>query len=257
MHARLDRWALVAALVGVPLVAAALIPLRGHIENTNIALILVVVVVAVACSGNRLAAALAALSAAFWFDFFFTVPFNSPTINSGEDALSAVLLLVVGLTVGQLAVWARRQADAARQGRADIGRIHRAADLASRGESADRVVAAVAAQLREVLDLRDCRFDAGPADPLLARIDTNGEVWWGEMGWATDSLGLPAKGVTLEVAGGGRVLGTYTLTPTPGELVEPDRLVVAVALAHQAGAALSGFQTDLTRSGCFEIVAGR
>ena len=57
MHARLDRWALVAALVGVPLVAAALIPLRGHIENTNIALILVVVVVAVACSGSRLAAA--------------------------------------------------------------------------------------------------------------------------------------------------------------------------------------------------------
>jgi len=56
-------------------------------------------------------------------------------------------------------------------------------------------------------------------------------------------MGLPAKGVTLEVSGGGRVLGTYTLVPTPGELIEPDRLVVAVALAHQAGAALSGFQT--------------
>ena len=243
MHARLDRWALVVALVGVPAVAAALIPLRGHVENTNIALIMVVVVVAVACSGSRLAAAVAALSAAFWYEFFFTVPFNSPSINRGDDALSAALLLVVGLTVGQLAVWARRQADAARQGRADIGRIHRAGDLGSRGESAERVVAAVADQLREVLDLRECRFDPGPADPLLARIDPNGEVWWGEMGWATDSLGLPAKGVTLEVTGGGRAFGAYTLIPTPGELIEPDRLVVAVALSHQAGAALSGFQT--------------
>ncbi len=162
---------------------------------------------------------LAALSAAFWFDFFFTVPFNSPPSPAREDALSAAAPPGRrASSSGQLSVWARRQADAARQGRADIGRIHRAADLASRGESADRVVAAVAAQLREVLDLRDCRFDPGPADPLLARIDPNGEVWWGELAWGTDSLGLPAKGVTLEVSGGGRVLGAYTLIPTPGEL---------------------------------------
>jgi hypothetical protein len=151
-----------------------------------------------------------------------------------------VLLLVVGLTVGQLSVWARRQAAAARQGRADINRIHRAADLASRGESADHVVAAVATQLREVLFMRDCRFDPGPADPLLARIGPDGQVWWGDMRWGTETLGLPAKGVTLEVTAGGQVLGTYTLVPTPGAQVAPDRLVVAVALAHQAGAALSG-----------------
>jgi len=242
METRLDRWAIVAAAVGIPLVAAALIPLRGHIENTNIALILVVVVVAIACSGSRLAAGLAALSAAFWYEFFFTVPFNSPSINRGEDALSAVLLLVVGLTVGQLSASARRQRDDARQGRADIGRIHQAADLASRGESAERVVAAVAAQLRDVLVLRDCRFDPGPADPLLARIDASGAVSWGAIEWGTESLGLPAKGVSLEVSGGGRVLGSYTMIPTPGESIGPDRLVVAVALAHQAGAALNGLQ---------------
>jgi K+-sensing histidine kinase KdpD len=38
------------------------------------ALVLVVAVVAVAAIGNRLAGALAAVSAAAWFDFFFTVP---------------------------------------------------------------------------------------------------------------------------------------------------------------------------------------
>jgi K+-sensing histidine kinase KdpD len=35
----------------------------------------VVVVVAVAATGNRVAGALAALSAATWFDFFFTLPY--------------------------------------------------------------------------------------------------------------------------------------------------------------------------------------
>ena len=35
---------------------------------------------------ERYAAALAALSAAFWFDVFFTVPYNSPTIATRKSA---------------------------------------------------------------------------------------------------------------------------------------------------------------------------
>lgn len=72
-----DRLAMAGALLGVPLVAVALIPLRSHIEQANVALILVVAVVAVAVTGRRVAAALAAVSAAFWFDYFFTVPYYS------------------------------------------------------------------------------------------------------------------------------------------------------------------------------------
>ena len=237
-----QRWALVGAVVGIPLLAAALIPLRGHLENTNIALILVVGVVAVACTGQRWAAALAALSAAFWFDFFFTVPFNSPTIANRDDALSAVLLLVVGLSVGQLAAWALRQREAALQGRADIERIYHAAERSAQGEPGRLVAEAVADELVRMLELRSCRFDEGPADPLLPHLDHDGVVRWGEMSWGTSSLGLPAKGVTLEVSGSGRALGSYTLVPTPGLEVDEDRLLVAVALAHQAGAALAGFQ---------------
>ncbi len=69
-----DR-AAVAAAVAVPLaLAAILLPWRGSWPNTNVALLLVVAVVAVACLGNRVAGALAAVSAAVWFDFFFTLP---------------------------------------------------------------------------------------------------------------------------------------------------------------------------------------
>jgi len=237
-----DYGPVVAALVGVPLVAALLIPLRGHIDNTNIALILVVAVVAVSLCGRRFAAALAALSAAFWFDFFFTVPFNSPTIATRDDALTAVLLLVVGLIVGELAVWALRQRDDARRGRHDVARIHHAAELMAQGESADQLVLAVSVELSDLLSLRDCRFDPGPPDPALPHLDHDGAVRWGALEWGTSTLGFPHKGVTLEAHGNGRAVGAFTMIPEVGVMIGEDRLVVAVALADQVGAALAGFQ---------------
>jgi Domain of unknown function (DUF4118) len=242
----IDRLALAGALLGVPVVAAALIPLRAHIEQANVALILVVTVVAVAVTGRRLAAALAAVSAAFWFDYFFTVPYYSPRIASGDDALTAALLLVVGLAVGQLAAWALAQREAARRGREDIGRIHYAAELAAQGESVesvDHLVLAVSLELRDLLFLRDCRFSPGVADEHLPSLGHDGQVRWGDLGWGTDTLGLPSKGITLAAHGQGRIVGTFTLTPTPGIAVDEARLLVAVALADQVGAALAGFQT--------------
>ena len=98
-----DRLVLVAALVGPLLVALALVPFRTDLSRTNAALVLVVVVVAVAAFGNRVAGAVAALSAAAWFDFFLTRPYPRFTINGGEDIETAVLLLIVGLIVSRLA----------------------------------------------------------------------------------------------------------------------------------------------------------
>jgi hypothetical protein len=59
-----DRVAVATALLLPLAVAAAALPLRSTWSNTNVALVLVVAVVAVAAIGNRLAGALAALSAA-------------------------------------------------------------------------------------------------------------------------------------------------------------------------------------------------
>src|SRR6478735_6308310 len=96
------------ALFVIPGLAAALIPVRTLIDPTNVALVLVVAVVAVACFGDRLAAGIAALSAAVWFDFFHTRPYFSFTISRHEDLVTAGLLLATGLVVGELAVRARR-----------------------------------------------------------------------------------------------------------------------------------------------------
>jgi Domain of unknown function (DUF4118) len=45
---------------------------------------------------------------ALWFDFFFTLPYYRFTIRSSADVTTAVLLLLTGLAVSQLAARARR-----------------------------------------------------------------------------------------------------------------------------------------------------
>ena len=103
-----DRAAVLAGLLAPLAASAILLPWRPSWSNTNVALLLVVVVVAVAAIGNRFAGALAAVSAAAWFDFFFTRPYERFTIHGSTDITTAILLLAVGLAVSQLAARARR-----------------------------------------------------------------------------------------------------------------------------------------------------
>ena len=103
-----DRLAVAAGLAAPFLVALVLVPFRASLSHTNAALVLVVVVVAVASLGSRVAGVVAALSAAAWFDFFLTRPYETFDIEASADIETAVLLLAVGLIVSQLAARARR-----------------------------------------------------------------------------------------------------------------------------------------------------
>jgi K+-sensing histidine kinase KdpD len=129
-HSSRDLWAVAAALAGPLAASAVLLPFRAGWSNTNVALLLVVVVVAVAATGNRLAGALAAVGAAVWFDFFFTLPYYRLTIRSSDDLTTAVLLLVTGLAVSQLAAWARQLRVTAVAGEGYLATMHGTAALA-------------------------------------------------------------------------------------------------------------------------------
>src|SRR5258708_7141648 len=98
----------VAALL--PLADCAVLTLfRDSIANTNAALGLVLLIVAAACTGIRSAGFLAALSSAASFDFFLTEPYNRFTITDRTDLETAVLLVLVGAAVTEVALWGRRQ----------------------------------------------------------------------------------------------------------------------------------------------------
>jgi K+-sensing histidine kinase KdpD len=228
------------AAVAAPVAVAGLLVLgRGHLSTADDALILVVVTVAVASSGRRAAAALAALVSAASFDFFLTRPYESFLISKQADLTTELLFVVVGLLVGELAARGRRHRQDAAEGRHELNRIHDMAERIAGGEEPDFVLMAVAAELRDLLSLQDCRFVWEPPSGKGAWIEADGTVRLNPLRWPTAVVGLPTKQVELPVRGGGHVLGTFILTPTPSTPISQERCVVAVALADQLGTALS------------------
>jgi K+-sensing histidine kinase KdpD len=226
-------------IVGPLGAAALLIPSRGHLDAADDALVLVLVTVAIASRGNRAAAALCALLSAVSFDFFLTVPYQSFRISGNRDLTTEILFVVVGLLVGELAVRGQRHRRAAVEGRYELSRLHNVAERIAEGEEPDFVLIAVAAELRDLLSLQDCRFVWDPPSERGARIDPDGTVRLNPLQWPTASAGLPTRQVQLPVRGGGKNVGTFLLTPTPSLPISQEQCVVAVALADQLGSILS------------------
>ncbi|MET9888201.1 DUF4118 domain-containing protein [Streptomyces sp. NPDC006430] len=235
-----DRAALFAALMAPFLVALALVPFRTALSATNEALIMVVTVVAVATSGTRAAGALAALSAAAWYDFFLTKPYRQFTISDRDEIQTAVLLLVVGLIVGQLAVRARTLHSAVVTDAAHLSSLRAAARLAEDGASPDAVVEHVRRELVGLLRLRGCRFEYGTLMGHRPRLEHDGSLWLRHGDRITEYTVWPPDVETeLRVVGGGHYYGRFLLDPFPGRPLPPEEArLVAVSMAAQAGAAL-------------------
>lgn len=233
-----DRIAVAAAIVGPLLVALVLVPFRGSVSSTNMALILVVVVVAVAADGNRLAGALTALSASVWFDFFLTSPYQSFTINQSDDLGTAILLLVVGLAVSQLAARARRLQLIAVTDAGYLARVHDTAQLAQVATSPDAVVDHVKRQLSQLLQLSECRFEYGSLLGHPPRLEQDGSVTVGRRRWDVERRGWPQEEIELRAIGNGHFQGRFMFKPSPGSRPSLQARLVAVTLADQAGAAL-------------------
>jgi hypothetical protein len=234
-----DRFVVVTGL-GLPCAVSALMVLfRSSLPNTDAALVLVVVVVAVAANGHRPAGWIAALSSAVWFDFFLTRPYERFTITRHTDIETTVLLLAVGIAVTEIAVRNRHHKTTALEEANFVARIHSAAAAVATGESATFIVMQVAAQLIDLLFLRDCRFDPAGSSHPGASMTQNGDVFLAGMRWGVEKMGLPGSEVELTVEYQGRFFGRYVMVPTPGRPVSRERRVVASALADQVGAALS------------------
>ncbi len=233
-----DRAAIAGAVVAPLIAAAILLPFRASWSNTNVALLLVVVVVAVAAIGNRVAGAIAAVGAAVWFDFFFTLPYERFTIRSSADVTTFVLLLVVGVIVSQLAAYARRLKVVAITDAGYLAQIHQAASLTQTAKSPDDVVDHVRGQLTALLDLQECRFEYGSLLGHPPRLEPDGTVLAARGRWDVEQAGLPAEEIELRVFGNGQYHGRFMMRPKPGSRPSLQARLVAVTLADQAGRAL-------------------
>ncbi len=217
-------------------VAAAWIPLRAALPNTDVALLLVLTVAAVSLVGGRRAAVIGSLTGAAAFDLFDTPPYGQLMQSRGRDVVTTVVLVGAGLVVGELcARLSTYRTMAARRG-ADFAVLSGAAGLMAFGEDAPVVVAALAGELVARVGLADCEFQPGPPTGERPCVSRDGTLVTLDL---EPPRGQPRE-VDLPVWTGTEVIGRYRMTLSPGPPPSHDRLLTAVGIADQAGAALAG-----------------
>lgn len=222
-------------------VAAGLVALREELANVNVALVLVLIVLGAAALGGRTAGAMSGVVAATSFDFFHTRPYGSLKIARANDLVTTMLLLGVGLVMGEVAERSGRFKARLRDDQKELRRLHRVARLAASGAEDERdLVLTVTAELIDALRLRDCHFERPPFLSELPHLQADGAVSGrSRVFHSHGGFELPSAGVDLRVVGRKGVVGRFVLVPTPGALVSTERLLVAVALADELGLAFT------------------
>ena len=232
------RYSLGASLLVPTGVAAAFVPIRTSFSPVGAALTLVVVIEVMAILGRRLGGIVATLSAALWFDFFLTTPYERFTISHRLDLETTISLLVVGLVVTELAAQSRRHRRVATEESAYVTLLAVASARAAGAGTHEQLISSAAQDLAGVLTLRSCRFESDVSGPPFAQIHADGSVVHVGVLWPADELGLPGPRAEIPCVWRGSPLGRFVLTPTPGLALTRERRVVAVALVNVVAGSL-------------------
>jgi hypothetical protein len=228
-----------AAIIGtvVPLLlAVAWIPIRTRLPNTDLALLLVGSIGAVGVLRHRAGVIAAALSGAVWFVFFDTVPYESWAVSRNPDVETTVILAVVSLIGGEIVLSAGRYRRASEEDEEHLLNVREAAELVASGEELVHVIEATAVRLQRLLGLSQSVFEAEAGDPPRWQVCRNGSLQAPPLAPGA-TAGAPPALAELPVVVQGEQLGCFVLGF--GSLGPPpsDRLLVAVTLADQLGAA--------------------
>jgi K+-sensing histidine kinase KdpD len=239
MRAKDDRELLTLAEVGSAAAAlaagAALVTIRGEVDNAVVVLVLAAVVSACGALGGWRAGVAGAVFAALSFNFFHTEPYLSLRIHDADDVLTTATLMVVGAIAGVTSSVAHRRQARAVEYRSEMAAIERVADLVATGHEPGDVETAVRAELLEVLRLSDCSFGPDPASAAV--LGRRGELGDVALVYREGGFELPPQGVAIPVLHAGEPVGYLRCAPTPGAPVSIARRRAAVTIADLLGAA--------------------
>ncbi len=145
---------LVAALIAPVLLSLALLPLRDHVNDVLIALVLLTVSAAAVARGELLLSLVAATSTALSFDYFFTVPYDQFAIRSARGVVTTVALIAA---IPALGTWIGRLhgKEAARERELREKAERYAEELAERQRQVEQLAAELTASRRRILAVGD------------------------------------------------------------------------------------------------------
>lgn len=217
------------------LVAGAVFLLRSLVNGSSAAVILVMVVVAVAAVGDRPSGVLAALAAAIGYDFFVAAPRLDFDIDDIADVQMAVLLLIVGVAVTELALWGRRQQAIASQRAGYMSGVLESAGLAARGVPVSEAIPTVAGHIWHTLGAEVVAYESGAPHRDCAIIERDGRVTFQGDPLDVARHGLPVdRHTAVLVVRDDQVVGHFLVTTATSVVrPRPEQLQVAVLLADQ------------------------
>lgn len=103
---------------------AALVGLRGYVNQTTVALALLLAVLFTATLAGSRPAIINAVIAALCFNFFFLPPYGTLTIADPQNWVTLAAFLITAVTVGYLSASIRARAVEAEAGRGEIERLY-------------------------------------------------------------------------------------------------------------------------------------
>lgn len=114
-------------LVGIGWVFLAvlvLLPFRGHINSTPVALTFLLAVLFTAVGYGSSPALLASVASMVCFNFFFLQPYHTLTISDSQNWVALVVFLLTSLIAGSLSAREKRRAEEAETGKREIERLY-------------------------------------------------------------------------------------------------------------------------------------
>jgi hypothetical protein len=239
-HSRLDQGSLAvasgAAAVAI-ILAAAMVPVRDSFGATNAALVLTLLVVLAAVLGGRFGGGVTGVVAALSFNFFFTRPYLTMRVDDGKDIATIVLIVAIGLIVGEVSVLRSRRVVQARDHVVALRGLEAVSARVAAGDTPAQLVELIHGELVDGLGLADARYEPVTVGKLPT-LDRGGHLHVPQLVHAGRGFALPVGGVAIPVIVDGTSRGQLVVEGKPNVAVPLEQRRMMVAMAEQLAVSL-------------------
>lgn len=140
------------------LFTAAMLPFRASLDKAHVALVYLLLVLGASARSGRKLGLTTAVTAFLSLNFFFVPPYHTLVVDDPLDWLELAAFLVTSIVAAQLLARAQSEATAARNRATEVGWLSAIGSEALNAGRAEEALGAMAAVIRETLDVAQCEI---------------------------------------------------------------------------------------------------